>query len=475
VGETLYGAYGFAWGFGFVQFLFEFGMSSALSRQVSDAWTRGDRPAVDRTVRCGIAFYALMAVVQAATLLLVAAWGIPDSWDPAARRLIMQLLWLQALTAPCYGASVVLSSLLQAARRYEFVPRYELLIIILRFLVLLVGLKLGLDFFLVIVIQTLVQVILGLGPALYVTIRELRYVPLPGRVAWSDYRSLWNLSLAVFLIQLSVVLADKLDTTILGYALDDPAPAVATYQAVSKPFLQIRQMGWMLAYLVMPAVASLAAARDLVALDRIAYDGTRSLVALLAPVTLLAAIYAEPFLAAWLPQVVSQAWLMQLFLVAALPLVLSVLVQASIGIGHVWPIAILCAHAVSGRLGRDLGYGPHHARLQWPRPRHLRVPASRAPPRAVSLAQPRGASRRIRGLDRRGPLRALAVLGGSCRALAARTLRTTGHSRRHLLPHLSFGLCGHVRGSPGCRRPARAARTSSFRKTRKRECPLAGV
>jgi O-antigen/teichoic acid export membrane protein len=340
VGETLYGAYGFAWGFGFVQFLFEFGMSSALSRQVSDAWTRGDRPAVDRTVRCGIAFYALMAVVQAATLLLVAAWGIPDSWDPAARRLIMQLLWLQALTAPCYGASVVLSSLLQAARRYEFVPRYELLIIILRFLVLLVGLKLGLDFFLVIVIQTLVQVILGLGPALYVTIRELRYVPLPGRVAWSDYRSLWNLSLAVFLIQLSVVLADKLDTTILGYALDDPAPAVATYQAVSKPFLQIRQMGWMLAYLVMPAVASLAAARDLVALDRIAYDGTRSLVALLAPVTLLAAIYAEPFLAAWLPQVVSQAWLMQLFLVAALPLVLSVLVQASIGIGHVWPIAI---------------------------------------------------------------------------------------------------------------------------------------
>ena len=43
IGPVENGAYRFAWGFGFFQFLFEFGASSALQRQISDAWTRGDR------------------------------------------------------------------------------------------------------------------------------------------------------------------------------------------------------------------------------------------------------------------------------------------------------------------------------------------------------------------------------------------------------------------------------------------------
>ena len=66
-----------------------------------------------------------------------------------------------------------------------------------------------------------------------------------------------HISFYMFLIQLSVVLADKIDTTILGFALADPGQANAVYDVVSKPFLQIRQTGWMLAYMVMPAVASL--------------------------------------------------------------------------------------------------------------------------------------------------------------------------------------------------------------------------
>ena len=69
---------------------------------------------------------------------------------------------------------------------------------------------------------------------------------------------------------------------------------------VSKPFLQLRQTGWMLAYMVMPAVASLAAARDLKGLDRVKYDGTRLHIGVLLPVGLLAWIYASPFLSLWL-------------------------------------------------------------------------------------------------------------------------------------------------------------------------------
>ncbi len=91
---------------------------------------------------------------------------------------------------------------------------------------------------------------------------------------------------------------------------------------VSKPFVQIRQTGWMLAYLVMPAVASLAAARDERSLDRIKYDGPRLHIGLLLPVGLLAWIYAGPFLSLWVGDRLGYdaarlAGLMRLFLVAA--------------------------------------------------------------------------------------------------------------------------------------------------------------
>ena len=161
----------------------------------------------------------------------------------------------------------------------------------------------------------------------------------------ADYKSLLNFSFYIALIQLSVVLADKVDTTVLGFILADPGPANTIYDVVSKPFLQLRQTGWMLAYMVMPAVASLVAARDDRALDRVKYDGTRLHIGTLLPVGLLAWIYAGPFLSLWIGDrlgydAAELAYLMRFFLVAAMPLVLSVLVQVAIGLNKVKVIAL---------------------------------------------------------------------------------------------------------------------------------------
>ena len=277
IGPEQSGAYRFAWGFGFFQFLFEFGASSALQRQISDAWTRGDRDGVDRAIASGMNFYAAMAILQVGALLGVAYWALPRSaLQVSSYPLVVKLLWLQAVTAPCFGISVVVSSVLQAARRYDFVPRYELAITVLRFLVLVIGVKAGVNFFWVVATQTAVQVGLGLGPALWVMVRELDHTPHFHGARWADYKALGHISFYMALIQISVVLADKIDTTILGFMLPKPAgPHIAVYDVVSKPFLQLRQTGWMLAYMVMPAVASLAAARDERGLDRVKYDGTR--------------------------------------------------------------------------------------------------------------------------------------------------------------------------------------------------------
>jgi Na+-driven multidrug efflux pump len=348
IGSDQMGAYKFAWGFGFFQFLLEFGVSSALQRQVSERWTRGDHAGVDRSVACGLNFYLAMAFIQMAALLGVAYAAVPHTeYHPEAKSLIVKLIWLQAITAPCYGISVVVSSVLQAARRYEFVPRLEVAVVILRFLILVVGLRLlgGEYFFSLVVAQILLQIGLTLGPAIWVMVGELGHVPGLRGARLEDYKALGHISFYMALIQLSVVLGDKIDTTILGFMLSEPGQANAVYDVVSKPFLQLRQTGWMLAYMVMPAVASLSAARDELGIERIKYDGTRLHFGIILPIGLLAWIHAGPFLSLWVGDRLGyeaslEAPRMRLFLIAAIPLILSVPVQMAIGMNKIRVIAL---------------------------------------------------------------------------------------------------------------------------------------
>jgi O-antigen/teichoic acid export membrane protein len=369
------GAYKFAWGFGFFQMLFEFGISSALQRQISEAWTCGNRDGVNRAVACGMNFYAAMALVQVGALLAIAYGALPYSkfaidspnlmFSVLSQQLaadpgqgvsvaissiqqydfIIKLLWLQAVTAPCYGLSVVVSSVLQAARRYDVIPRIEVAIAIFRFVILLLGVKSGANFFWIVVTQIAVQVFLSLGPGLWLMVRELGHIPRFRGARLADYRALGHISFFMALIQISVVLADKVDTTILGFIHPDPGQANTVYDMVSKPFLQLRQTGWTLAYMVMPAVASLAAARDHRGLERVKYDGTRLHIGALLPVGLLGFIYAGPFLSLWMGNrlgydAARESTLMQLFLAAAFPLVLSVPVQMAIGMSKIEVIAL---------------------------------------------------------------------------------------------------------------------------------------
>ena len=348
VDKGMLGAYLFAWGFGFLQFLLEFGMSSALQRQVSERWTKGDRDGVDRAIACGMNFYAGVALAQVVALVWVAYVALPHSQfqrGTGEYTLIVRLLWLQAVTAPCFGLSTVASCVLQAARRYDFLPRYELAVVVLRFAVLWAGVHARVDFFAIVVAQTAVQIVLSLAPALWVMVRELGH-PLRFRGALADdYRALLRVSFYMFLIQLSIALADKVDTTILGFLLEKPGRSIAVYNVVSKPFTLIRQSGWTLAYMVMPAVASLVASGDDRALDRVKYDGTRLHVGALVPVALLAWVYATPFLTLWVgdelgttPEAMTP--LLRLFLVATIPLVLAVLVQTAFGMNKVEAVAL---------------------------------------------------------------------------------------------------------------------------------------
>ncbi len=298
-GQEPFGAYRFAWGLGFFQLLLEFGMSSALQREVSDRWTRGDKAGVDRAITCGSLFYAVIALIQSLVLMGIAYGVMPFSkeFSGSDYDLIIKLLWIQILTSPSFGIGVVLSSILQAARRYEVLPRFEFLIVAARFGVLVGGIALGAGLLTIVIAQTVLSMALSFGPALWVIRREVDYRPRFVRVGLRDFRGLAQLSAYMFLIQLSVVLADKVDTTILGFVLG--SPAVAVYTAVSSPFLQLRQMGWTLAYFVMPAVASLAAAGDREGLDRVTYDGARLHSAFVLAVGLLAFLYAGPFLELW--------------------------------------------------------------------------------------------------------------------------------------------------------------------------------
>jgi O-antigen/teichoic acid export membrane protein len=342
IGKDANGAYVFAWGFGFIQFVLEFGMGSALQKQMVAAYTRGDRDGVNRTIACGMNFYAGVALIQMLILATIAQCGLlPAKFQ--GNQLVLGLLWVQILATPFFGISTVVGSVLQAARRYEFIPRLEMAIVFARFGLLWVGYWTGANFLMIVVSQVAVQIGLSLGPALWVMVKELGYRPHFRGATRADYASMMHISIYMAMMQWSVVMADKVDTIVLGYALNvpDPAALITVYQNVSKPFLQIRQTGWTLAFLVMPAVVSLAVGGDKGSLERIKYDGTRILVALLAPIALLAGIYAAPFLNLWVgPEFVPYAWMLRLFLVATLPLVLSVVVQMAIGMGKIEVVAI---------------------------------------------------------------------------------------------------------------------------------------
>ncbi len=133
------GAYVFAWGFGFIQFLLEFGMGAALQRQVSLCLGTKRSRWVKRLIACGTMFYLAMAAIQIIVLLAIAYLGLPAKFQGDSRRLIVGLLWIQALSAPFFGLLTVASSVLLAARRYELLPRLDLVIAILRFAILVAG------------------------------------------------------------------------------------------------------------------------------------------------------------------------------------------------------------------------------------------------------------------------------------------------------------------------------------------------
>lgn len=342
IGPVANGDYVFAWNFGFIQFLLEFGMGSALQKQMVDAYTRGDRDMVNRTIACGMNFYAAVAVVQMLILGAIAHAGLlPARFQ--GNPLVLGVLWILILSTPFLGISTVVGSVLQAARRYEFLPKLELAIVVARFGLLWLGFWTGADFLWIVAGQVALQVGLSLIPSLWVMVNELGYRPHFGGATRADYSAMMQVSVYMALIQWSVVLADKVDTTVLGYALSGPDSEflLTVYQNVSKPFLQIRQTGWTLVFLVMPAVVSLHIGGDKDGLERVKYDGTRLLVALLAPVALLAGIFAGPFLAAWVgPRYAPYGWMLRLFLVATIPLGLSVIGQMAVGMGQIKVVAL---------------------------------------------------------------------------------------------------------------------------------------
>src|SRR5512135_2242787 len=114
IGPGMNGAYKFAWGFGFFQMLFEFGISSALQRQISEAWTRGDRDGANRAVACGMNFYAAMALVQVGALLAIAYGALPYSkFAIDSPNLTFSMLSQQLAGDSGHGVSVVISSIQQ--------------------------------------------------------------------------------------------------------------------------------------------------------------------------------------------------------------------------------------------------------------------------------------------------------------------------------------------------------------------------
>ena len=314
---------------------------------------------MNRAIACGTSFYAAMALVQVAVLASIAYLAVPHS--PAFGSGELYQVGRQASLAPGAhgpllrpvggrlerapgGASVLVHSQARACGRAS-----------VRFLVLVVGVSLGSDFFGIVIGQTIVQIGLTLCPALWVMVRELGYTLHFTGARRADYLDLMHFSVYVFLIQLSVVLADKIDTTILGFALSEKAAEDGvqcvpghqqTIHADSPDGLDALVHGH--ARGGKPGRRARPPRPRPAQVRRSQASYRRTLTRCAPGVRLCGPVPVALLFGGRLPGGAgTYAWLMQLFLVAALPLLISVHVQMAIGMGK---IRLIAFSALAGSL-----------------------------------------------------------------------------------------------------------------------------
>ncbi|MBE0417460.1 MAG: oligosaccharide flippase family protein [Coriobacteriia bacterium] len=280
--------------------LLDLGVGSALTKMVAQYAAEDDSAAMSGAVSSALSFYCVAGLVVALGMLLVGmATGLIFNVDERGAILLRNMLWLGAAFQLWYWPASTARYVLAGFQRYDILAKTGLLATVFsigaigvvlvtgRGPVLLVGL-LGL--------ATTAVSLVNIGVARRLAVG----VPVSvSRASRSHLRAIFVFSWAVFVIQLSDVLFyQQTDRVILGVFAS--AAAVGLYEAAAKFNALVTYVSGLTVSAVLPLASSMEAQGRHASLRSLFMRGTKYIAALVAPVSLILMLLAEPIVRAWL-------------------------------------------------------------------------------------------------------------------------------------------------------------------------------
>ena len=280
--------------------LLDFGLGTALTKTVAEADATGDRTLAEQAVATATSFYSVVGVVAALAMVLMGVFATSIFHiSPRDVSLLQGLLYVSAAFQLVQWPTSTARYVLAGAQRYDAIAASSLLGTVLS------------------IAATIWVIVAGKGPiwlmglnGVAMAVQSLVMVWAATRLAgarrpelrlasWNVLKKMLVFSWAVFVVQLSDVLFyQQTDRIILGVLVG--AIAVGLYEASAKMNSLVLYLSGLTVSAVVPLASSMYAGGRSASLRSLFARGSKYGAALIAPLTAVIVVFADPLLVAWL-------------------------------------------------------------------------------------------------------------------------------------------------------------------------------
>lgn len=295
--------------------LLDLGVGSALTKMVAEHEARHDRDALSSSISTTLVFYTAVGVVVALAMLAVGAVvDVVFDVDSAGALLLRNMLWLGAVFQLWFWPASTARYVIGGFQRYDILARTGFLATALN--IIAIGLVLATSGgpLLLVALQGVTLVIVSIVNIAAARRLAAGVAVSPARASASRLRAIFVFSWAVFVVQLSDVLFyHQTDRILLGVFAG--AVAVGLYEVAAKLNMLVTYLSGLTVAAVLPLASAMGAQDRHSSLRALFVRGTKYGAALVAPITIVLAVFAAPLLEVWLgPEFRDQAVVVQVLI-----------------------------------------------------------------------------------------------------------------------------------------------------------------
>ena len=300
LGVDRFGFWSLIWAIAGSLALVDLRISAAVTRFAAAAWARGEVPRLSRLASAGLAFYAVLGLleVMGAAVLLLAPVRLPIEFPAAVAREGSLTLAAAVAVFAINSAGSVFVGLLQGLQRFDLTALIATASTCLRAVGVVVVLGMGGGLPELVLVEGAIALIQGLV-SYHQTRRLLPGLRLlPSWAAVSALKELGAFGLKLQVAHLAHLVSFHGDKLLLSYFLG--LPAVAFYELGSRIAYLMRGLPLLLVSAAGPTASTLEAGGDHARLWHLYLKGTAYLIVTGTPLLVFTAVGAGPILKVWL-------------------------------------------------------------------------------------------------------------------------------------------------------------------------------